>query len=858
MTLHRLSLAAFGFAALFATASALAVGGDASADGLNLPGNDSIPTDTVKAPADTAATRKMAGKGKREGEKKDTAAAKKNDYEKLMEKGGSVVEGMFTVRKIEGKWYFEIPDSLLGRYFLTVTRFTSTPEGFAKYGGEQAGEMTVYFEQRDTSALLMRAYTVTQETDSADNISAAVRTASIDPIVHSFKVIGRNPKTQAQLVDVTNFFVQDNNIVSANADYRKFLKLGGLVSDRTYLDTIKTFPINVEVRSTRTYGVSPSTMPASGTGYVTLGMNTSMVLLPKVPMRKRVFDSRVGYFANRFIIFSDTTQSVRREQFIRRYRLEPKEKDVRKYLRGELVEPKKQIVYYIDPATPPQWIPYLMQGVKDWNVAFEQAGFKNAITAKEWPADDPTMSLEDARLSVIRYLPSDIANAYGPCVVDPRSGEIIESHIGWYHNVMTLLKSWYMIQAAPNDKRARTMKFSDELMGELIRFVASHEVGHSLGLRHNMGASSQTPVEKLRDKAWVEANGHTVSIMDYARFNYVAQPEDKIALKGIFPRIGIYDKWAIEWGYKYRPEFANEYEEQKALSAEITKRLKAEPRLWFGGEGRDEDPRSQTEDLGDNSVKASDYGIKNLKRVMAGVREWTYEPDNRYDDLRSVYTDIRGQYRRYLGHVMKNIGNRYIYSTPDEPVYRDVPKARVREAVDYLGRQVFDAPLWLYPDSITNLVGVNTDTEIIERQNSVLSYTLSPLILQKVMAASLRSTTDVYTLDQYLDDLFAAVWQPLGSADKRKDSYRRELERTYIEQLEKLIVASVKPTTVTPTTTSVASVNEDVRLYALANLDKAEEYAKAHLASSSGIDRLHYDDLLVRIKLIRDKRTTVK
>jgi hypothetical protein len=352
--------------------------------------------------------------------------------------------------------------------------------------------------------------------------------------------------------------------------------------------------MNTEIRTVKTFSATPSmglgspspfpsaSLPAANAaGAITIELNTSFILLPKNPASKRLYDPRVGYFADDYTVYADDQQKVEDENFIVRWKLEPKPEDIDKWKSGQLVEPVKPIVYYIDPATPKKWRPYLIQGVNDWQKAFEKAGFKNAIMAKEWPENDSTMSLEDARFSVIRYFASDIQNAYGPNAHDPRSGEIIESHIGWYHNVMELLHDWYFVQAAAVDSGARKMKFDDELMGNLIRFVSSHEVGHTLGLRHNMGSSSKTPVEKLRDKAWVEANGHTASIMDYARFNYVAQPEDGISRAGLFPRIGDYDMWAIEWGYGYVPA-KNDEDAEKYLSKKYNERIARNPRIWFG------------------------------------------------------------------------------------------------------------------------------------------------------------------------------------------------------------------------------------------------------------------------------------
>lgn len=613
---------------------------------------------------------------------------------------------------------------------------------------------------------------------------------------------------------------------------------------------MKVYPLNIEIATTRTYATSTSKTRASMTGQVTLGLNTSIVLLPKEPMRKRLWDERIGYFTNRFTLFSDDQHKTDHEQFVSRYRLVPK--DLKRYRRGELVEPVKPIVYYIDPATPRKWVKYLMAGINDWNVAFEAAGFKNAIIAKEWP-DDPDMSVDDARYCVLRYLPSETENAYGPRVVDPRSGEIIESHICWYHNVMNLLTKWYMTQCGPLDKRARTMKFDDELMGQLIRFVSSHEVGHTLGLRHNMGASHATPVEKLRDKAWVETHGHTASIMDYARFNYVAQPEDGIGERGLFPRIGDYDKWAIKWGYQYRPEFKDEFEEKEQLMTETTKVLAANPRLWFGGEGRNEDPRAQTEDLGDDNVKASDYGIKNLKRVVAGLPEWTRQTNDRHDDLQEMWKSAKGQFNRYNNHVMKNLGGRYLNNMPGRKPYEVAPASRQREAVAYFGRQLFDAPLWLYPQNIVDITGTDVAGDISSQQTRVLKVMMTPAMLGTIYDDSF-SSQQAYRLPDYLADVFATVWRPLTGASPVKDKARRTLERAYLENINSLL----NPTDKDKAGINARANNSDVQLYVEQHLDRVERFCQAQAATASGIDKLHYADLLRQIKLIKEERVTVK
>lgn len=767
---------------------------------------------------------------------------KKGEFYDLIKKDSTFRTGLFTVRHIEDKYYFEVPDSLLGRYLLAVTRFTSVPQGLGKFAGEEVNESTLYFEKRDKKTMLLRAFVLSHLADSKDNISKTLTASTTDPIVASFKIVKDNPDSLVSMIDVTSLFQAENELVGIGSS-TKDMKLGGLIGDRTFIDTMKVFPINIEIASTRTYGTATGRegngTRAASTGVVTIGLNTSLVLLPKQPMRKRLWDPRVGYFVQDFTLFSDNQHKAQRESMVARYRLVPKDKAA--YRRGELVEPEKPIIYYIDPATPKKWIPYLIQGINDWNVAFEAAGFKNAIQGREWPADRPDMSVDDARYCVIRYLPAEIENAYGPHVSDPRSGEIIESHICWYHNVMSLLTKWYMIQCGPLDKRAQTMKMDDRLMGELIRFVSSHEVGHTLGLRHNMGASSATPVEKLRDKAWVEKHGHTVSIMDYARFNYVAQPEDGISEKGLFPRINDYDKWAIKWGYQYRPDFKDEYEEKEGLMKETTKVLEKNPRLRFSGEGWDEDPRSQTEDLGDNSMRASDYGVMNLKRVMANITDWTKQSDYRYDDLRDMYGEVAGQFNRYLNHVMKNLGGHYLSNLPGVAPVTIPPAERGKEVVDWLSRNVFEAPLWLYPQNVMEKINVSAFDRLQSMQSGVINRCLDPNLLAKIYNDAYISS-DAYRLDSYLADLFSAVWKPT-SGNGISDVQRRAIQRQYVQKLNEIINPE-KPS------------NSEVTLLAYKHLEDIETFCKSQ-SSASAIDAMHYDDILTRIKLIRERRTTL-
>ena len=705
--------------------------------------------------------------------------------------------GMFGVAHQEKDWYFEIPDNLLGRRILAVTRYVSNTPGASKYGGEEVTESMIYWEKASNGNLLLRVDALTIQADKGQDIEKAVKVSSENPIIASIKP-EKSSTPGTTRVKVTSLFEGDVQAFSLNSMTKRQMNLGGVKGDASFIESVRTYPINTEVTVTKTFtynaptpnfgggGQSPARaqyLPAgSEAGTVTMVLNTSMVLLPETPMQPRLFDARVGYFADGYSKFTDDQQGVENVRFITRWRLEARPEDVEKQKRGELVEPIKPIIYYIDPATPKQWRPYLIAGVNDWQKAFEQAGWKNAIRGEEWPEDNPDMSLEDARFSVIRYLASPTANAYGPNVHDPRSGEIIESHIGWYHNVMTLVHDWYQIQVGAVDPRARKMKYDDELMGDLIRFVSSHEVGHTLGLRHNMGSSSQTPVEKLRDKEWVEKNGHTISIMDYARFNYVAQPEDNIGKDGLYPRINDYDKWAIEYGYKATP-YKTPKEDHLYWNKVIIERLNANPRLWFGGEGSDSDPRAQREDLSDDAVAASNYGIMNLKRIIGQLPEWNAEEGDQYRNVSRMYTQLTGQYNRYLGHVANNIGGRFVtYRSIEQPgpVYEAVPKDRQKAALNFLNENLFQKPTWLIDVPYMYNMTDSPDTYLYSLVNGVVSAG-NLLNIQKLdrLGQFSQNNPANYSPEEYLSDLTGMVFSELYKG-KATDSYRRYLQRRFV------------------------------------------------------------------------------
>lgn len=749
-------------------------------------------------------------------------------YKKIITKEAVSEAGLLYVHKVKNKYYFELPPSIFNREILVVSRFIKTPVLGGYYGGEEIGKKTIVFQKAPNGKILLRVMTAITKVDEGDAIAKAVENANSYPILEAFEVSATNEDTGAYVIDVTDFINSDNYLLTLSKLQKDKYGLTTLEKDKSFITEINTYPINTEIKTVKTYKAKVSSadiykeLPAAVlSGSVTLEINNSFVMLPKDQMRERHFDPRVGYFASSYLKFSDDQQEVEPKAFVHRWRLEPKEEDVEKWKNGELVEPKKQIVYYIDPATPKKWVPYLIKGINDWQPAFEQAGFKNAIEGREWPKDS-TMSLEDARFSVIRYFASPMKNAYGPNIVDPRSGEILESHVGWYHNLMSLLHSWYFIQTATVDPRARQMEYDTELMGNLVRFVSSHELGHTLGLRHNMGASYATPVEKLRDNDWLTKHGHTSSIMDYARFNYVAQPEDSISVQNLMPRIGDYDKWAIQWGYTKFPKVMSQKEEKEVLNELVVDSISANPRLWFGGEGRDSDPRSQTEDLGDNAMLASAYGIKNLKRIVPNLKEWIKTEDSDdYKKLEALYTDLVKQYEKYANHVKGNIGG--IYVTPKTmgetgEVYGMVSKETQREALQFIDDNVFKEPVWLLDTEILNNIRTPQFKDyVVKNMESIMSSIMGGGVVSrmgfiadrftpktdsletdktaKVSPKSKTNTTDqetevieVYKPEEYLDDLYQMIWGDLGRGFQ-PTIYERHVQKSYLTNL----IALYKP-----------------------------------------------------------------
>lgn len=778
-------------------------------------------------------------------------------YNDIITKDAKTTVGLFTTHSIKGKYYFEIPDSLLSRDILVVNRISKAPVNRFKsvvgYPGDQIGENVIRFDKGPDNKIFIRNISYLEHAKDTLGMYQSVKNSNVQPIMASFdiKAIKKDSayNSQNNLIDVSDYLNSDNDIFFFDARLKKFKGIGNFFKDLSYIDTIKTYPINIEIKTVKTFAQAvPKDYPPImadfyPTGPMTYELNSSMILLPKEPMKPRFFDPRVGYFAVSYTDFDSNPQGIERRAMITRWRLEPKDEDLQKYLNGELVEPKKPIVFYIDPATPKKWVPYLKAGVNDWQKAFEQAGFKNAIYALEAPNDNPTWSLEDARHSAIVYKPSDVPNASGPHVHDPRSGEIMETHINWYHNVMLLLRNWYMIQAGPIDAGARKPLFDDELMGELIRFVSSHEVGHTLGLRHNFGSSTTIPVENLRNKAWVEANGHTPSIMDYARFNYVAQPEDNISREGIFPRIGIYDKWSVEWGYRYMPQFVSADDERPFLNKWIIEKLAEDKRYTFGTETDYFDPRNQNEDLGDNAMLASAYGIKNLQRIVPNILQWTYEPNKDYQLAGSIYGEVVGQYSRYMGHVAKNIGG--LYSTPRTVEEHGASKEYVdiatqKGAVDFLNKQLFTTPEWLINKELVEKAGVNTISLIELAQKRIIDRIINKRILDNLFENEAYNANKAYTATDMFRDLNKNVWAELSNS-RQIDIYRRNLQKNYVSAL--ISVAYPKDASGRASVPATDAAN-----IARTQLTDLQKNIRIAINSSAGTKRSHLQGLEAQIE----------
>ncbi|MXX71379.1 MAG: zinc-dependent metalloprotease [Gemmatimonadetes bacterium] len=707
--------------------------------------------------------------------------------------GAESDEGLFIVHRKDDDFLFEIPDSLLGRDMLLISRIAGKMDGLGGFApaGVATNRQMVRFE-RQGERILLRKYSEEAVADDTLAIAASVRANYFAPILASWEIEARGTDSTTSVLDVTDFFEGDTPALSGlSPDQRRTYQVRRLDADRSFIGSVRSYPLNLNVRHTLTYdaGAPPTDLRANT---VSLEMNQSLVLLPAEPMRPRYADPRVGYFTVDRINYGLDEQKAATEAFIRRWRLEPSDPEA--YARGEVVDPVRPITYYVDPATPEQYVDAVKRGIENWQPAFETAGFSNAIIALEAPsrAEDPDWDPEDVRYSVARWSASETRNAQGPSTSDPRSGEIIESDIVWYHNHMRSYRNWMMVQTGAANPDARQLPLTDALMEEAMEQVITHEIGHAIGLPHNMVASSSYPVDSLRSQSFASRMGVAPTIMDYARQNYIAQPDDGLRPEDFLRRIGVYDHYSVNWGYRVLPDAGTPLDEVPTLNRWIVER--AGDRMYKylpqGGLGVT-DPRAQTEDMGDDLVRANTYGVENLRRIVPNLVEWTTQPGEDYTDLAEIYGEAISQWSRYVRHIVTLVGGVHVdLKTADQegPVFDGLPRAEQKRAMDWLAREAFTAPTWLNDPAIRERIGPNGPglANLARLQSSVLNQLLTPRRLATLAELEAAGDEDPYPLVEFLDDLAHAVWQDLNEVSEI-GPYRRALHRAHLERMEYLM-----------------------------------------------------------------------
>ncbi|MGI0106841.1 zinc-dependent metalloprotease [Salinimicrobium sp. WS361] len=721
-------------------------------------------------------------------QKSDASAQKKpqddtKPYKEVITAAAKSDEGLFTTHFVGDKLYFEIPLDMLEKDLLLVSRIAGVPAGYGGgyvNAGSKANEQVVRWSKRG-DYIDMKVISFENESDEGSPIYQSVAANNFFPILFSSKIAAYNDDKTSAVIEVSDLFKEEVAAINGvSPSLKKRYKVKKLDKSRSYITAANAFPENIEVKHVMTYEAEePPERDQAGT--ITMLMNQSMILLPEEKMQPRLADHRVGWFTTRKYNYNSEELKSDDYRIINRWQLVPK--DIEAYKRGELVEPVKPIVWYLDPATPEKWRPYFKQGIEDWNVAFEAAGFKNAVIAKDPPTkeEDPDFSPEDVRYSVVRYVASTTRNAMGPSVTDPRTGEIIESDIIWYHNHLRSYRNRYMIEVGAQLESARSLNTPEEEIGEMMRMVIAHEVGHALGLPHNMKASSAYATDSLRSPEFTQKYGLTPSIMDYARVNYVAQPEDK----GVryIRMMGPYDLYAINWGYRYIPEADSPEDEKPVLSKWILEKA-GDPVYEFGNGYGGIDPQSQRESLGDDQVKASEYGLANLKKVVPNLVAWTSKDNTDYSELIEVYRELTNMWRGYVSHVVANVGGVYeTRKTADQEgtVYTHVPEEKQEAAIDFLNTHAFSTPDWLLDRELLARI---EPSGAIERVQNLQSRSLNDLLdddrLQRMITNEQVNGNSAYTAVEMMNDLRKGIFEELYRSQK-VDAYRRNIQRAYVD-----------------------------------------------------------------------------